>query len=402
MKKLIALLALALSAQNIKINPFTGLPDLVGGSSSGTTTYSPTRTSSTVLTLPTTTASTLGAGNTDCASVATSTFTVSSGTGTLWVAQASDCTIVVRHNIVGSCSATCTAVSSSAGFLQSDLPLYTWVVTSGSLASTGTAEIIPRSQPLAAGSNITLSTSGGVTTITAAGGTFNPLDRTVAYLRDEFSPAIQNDAATPILGNLGWMRQNNLAAAYSTTNLSANNPGILRITNPAATTGTLDLGSGGAAFLSNPTAYANWEAQFTFRISATANTTFRMGFYNAFAINPTDYYGLIFTGGTDTNWQVVMRAASGSTLSADSGVAVSTSNWYTMRIRSLVAGTVLVSFSTNGGAFSTEKSICSSACTVTGTMPTTVMTPFFYINTSAGTTSMDIDYFGFYATGLVR
>jgi hypothetical protein len=239
-----------------------------------------------------------------------------------------------------------------------------------------------------------------VTTIAAA--SFSPMDRTVAYLRDEFTPAIQNDAATIILGNLGWMRQNNPTVAYSTTNLSQSHPGILRFTNSAAGASALDLGASSAALLANPTAYTNWEAQFTFRPLATANTTFRMGLYNAFATNPTDYYGLIFTGGTDTNWQVVMRAASGSTLTADSGVAVSTSNWYTMRVRSLVAGTVLVSFSTNGGAFSTEKTICASGCDVTGTMPTTVMTPFFYTYTSSGTTSMDIDWFGFNATGLTR
>lgn len=401
MFKLISLAVLGVVA----FAQITPIPGGGGGGGGVGITWTPTRTSATALTLPAIAADTMAVGTYACPAIASgATFTVSSGTGSVWFALGSDCTVKARHNIVASCSTGCTAVSSSSGFDPSDLPLYQWSVTSGSLASTGTSKVIPNmSVALTAGTNVTISTTNGVSTISATSGTsFDPLDRTVAYLRDEFQPAIQNDAATPIVGQLAWMRQNNPTAAYSTTNLSQHHPGILRFTNSAAGASALDLGASSAALLANPTAYTNWEAQFTFRPLATANTTFRMGFYSAFATNPTDYYGLIFTGGTDTNWQVVMRAASGSTLTADSGVAVSTSNWYTMRVRSLVAGTVRVSFSTNGGAFSTEKTICASGCDVTGTMPTTVMTPFFYTYTSSGTTSVDIDWFGFNATGLTR
>jgi len=239
--------------------------------------------------------------------------------------------------------------------------------------------------------------------VQGAAASYNPMDRTVAYLRDEFTPAVQNDGSTIILGQLAWMRQNNPTTAYSTTNLSQSHPGILRVTNSSSAVGAIDLGASSAATLSNPTAYANWEFQFAFRVSAiSANNVYRMGLYNAFANNPTDYYGLIFDGSTDTSWKVVMRAASGSTLTADSGVAASTANWFTMRIRSLVTGTVLVSFSTNGGAWSTEKTICASGCDVSGTMPTTTMTPFVYAYNSSGTTSVDMDFFAMNVTGLTR
>ena len=78
--------------------------DIGGGSS---VTYVPTRTSGVVLTLPELTANVFAVGGSYlCGSVAAgATVTVSSGTGTIWLAVASDCSVVARHNIVASCSA---------------------------------------------------------------------------------------------------------------------------------------------------------------------------------------------------------------------------------------------------------------------------------------------------------
>lgn len=146
----------------------------VSGSGGTGFSYEPTRTSATVLTLPAIAAYSIRVGNTICSGAISSgaTFTVSSGTGTLWYAVASDCTVAVRHNIVGSCSAGCTAVSSSSGFALSDAILGEWAVTSGSLASAKTygPSSYSNVSSLAAGTNISFSTTAGVTTISASGG----------------------------------------------------------------------------------------------------------------------------------------------------------------------------------------------------------------------------------------
>jgi hypothetical protein len=392
---------------NILVTPFLSLPastECVTLSASGQLstsgcglTYTPTRTSDTVLTLPAIAADQLGVASYNCGAIsAGATFTVSSGTGTLWIALANDCTVVVRHNVTGTCSAGCTAVSGASGFDPADLPLHQWTVTTAVLAANGTAKLTAyRSQGIAAGSGVSFSTSSGVTTISASPA-FNPIDTTASYLRDEFPPGTSYDGTTSIVGQLRWVRSTNPTVAPNVTNLDANHPGIIRVTNQAASASSIDLAQG-QAFSSSLSAYSGWEARYIFRPNS-ATVVHRIGFWNAFATNPTDYVGLYYDSASHTNWQAVMRAASGSTLTSDTGVAYSTSNWFTLRIRSEVTGTIRISIATNGGAFSTEKTVCASGCDISGTMPTTNMSPFFYIYTAAGTANMDIDFFGWKST----
>lgn len=128
--------------------------------------YPVVRTIATVLTLPAIAAGFARIGEVLSAAISSATFTVTSGTGTLWIALASDLTVVVRHNVVGTCSATCTAVGSATGFEPGDLPLYQWTVTSGSLAATGTGKLTPYgSRPLVAGTKVSFGHTAGVTTI---------------------------------------------------------------------------------------------------------------------------------------------------------------------------------------------------------------------------------------------
>ena len=94
-----------------------------------------------------------------------------------------------------------------------------------------------------------------------------------------------------------------------------------------------------------------------------------------------------------------MRAASGTVFTADTGVAVSASNWVALRLRSTVAGTVRCSVAIDDGsggalgAFSTEKTICASGCDISQTVPTTDMIPYFLIYHASSTATMDIDKF---------
>jgi hypothetical protein len=147
-----------------------------GGSSTGAqlaaADYTPSRSSNTVLTLPSVPAFTFRVGTTACANaIGSSAVTIGNGTGTVWVALGGDCTMNVRHNVVASCAAGCTAIGGASGFDPSDLPLYEWTVSAGVLAASGIRRLTPyTSIPLAAGANVTLASNGGVVNISATGG----------------------------------------------------------------------------------------------------------------------------------------------------------------------------------------------------------------------------------------
>ena len=193
--------------------------------------YTPTRNSATELGLGAIAANAYRVGEAGCAAVGASTFTVASGTGTLWVAVGSDCTVKVRHNVLGACSATCTAVASSTGFDPGDLPLYQWTVTSGALAATGTGKLTPYvSRPLVAGTNVSFAHTAGVTTISAAAA-FDPLDLSVGWVRDEFICGSDGLAGSVnsvrIVGSLGWGREPDASSLVcNATNLGARHVGI--------------------------------------------------------------------------------------------------------------------------------------------------------------------------------
>lgn len=85
-------------------------------------------------------------------------------------------------------------------------------------------------------------------------------------------------------------------------------------------------------------------------LSAAAPTN---GVYAQFASNS----GCTLTG-SDTGWTYHSRVAGTST--TDTGPTVTAYTWYHLRIRSVTAGIWLFAMSTNGGSFSTEKSLTSA------------------------------------------
>lgn len=368
--------------------------------------YLPVRTSATILTLPAVAANVHRVGEVGCAAVASSTLTVTSGTGTLWIARASDCTVVVRHNIVGTCSATCTAVASSTGFDPGDLPLYQWTVTSGALAAAPETLKLTQyaSRPLVAGTNVSFSHTAGVTTINGAAA-FDPLDLSVGWVRDEFIPSNETGAAGRIVGQLGWKRNNSPGTVYSVTNLGARHVGILRMTNASTAYGSIDLATD-AVPIKNPFSIAGWEMKFVFRVPVLSGANAKAGLYGAAAAGIADYIGINYSEGTDTNWQCIMRAASGTEFKSDTGVVVSATTWVAVRLRSTVAGTVRCSVAVDDGsggalgAFSAEKTFCAAGCDVSQTVPAVDMTPFFYLYHASATADMDIDKFFMSWTGL--
>lgn len=379
----------------------TVIPGPTGGGGSGGAgmTFSPARTSPTILTLPAIAANTIRMGPVFCDALASATFTVSSGSGSLWVSvtpgTGTTCVLTVRHDVVGSCSAGCTAVGSSSGFLQVDYPLYQWAVSAAALASSGTNRVnVNASFPLAAGANMTQTCdTSGLCTWAAASSSYDPIDSTQELVIENFFPT--HGAA----GELGWTLQGSGAATSLVAGV-ANHPGLLRITSASGNSASIDLvAAGPIGFHANPFAVANWEMVWVFR-GNTAAAAVNIGLFssNAFA-NYVLLGGVLDSG----NWSFNFCSAScGAATTVSSGVAAVTADWVKFRLRSLVAGTVLASVSLNGGAYSTEKSLCAASCDASGTVPVVALSPFFYTYNAGASTTLDADFHRSLHTGLTR
>jgi len=374
-----------------------------GGAAPG---YTLARNSATELGLGGIAADTFRLGEAGCAAVGPSTFTVTNGTGMLWIALGSDCSVKVRHNVLGVCSANCTAVAGSTGFDPGDLPLYQWTATSAVLAANGTLKLTPYvSRPLVAGTNVSFGHTAGVTTINAtAGGTsFDPVDLTAtAWVRDEFFPSSESISDDRIVGQLGWKKENVPTTVYTATNLGIRHAGILKFTNTSGGVSVVTLLKDSVA-LFNPFANAGWTMIAVVKVPSFTDAAPSFGMHGAYATNPDDR---VWIQGTATNWTCDMRAAGGSEHSVDTGVAVSTSQWVALRLRSTVSGTVTCSVALDDGsggamgAYSTEKTICAAGCDIAQTVPAVDMSPMFRIYHPSSTADMYIDKFVMTWTGL--
>jgi hypothetical protein len=186
-----------------------------------------------------------------------------------------------------------------------------------------------------------------------------------------------------------------------------NHPGIYNFTTSTAVNGVAYAwlnGTSGVKPIPPPNAMANWEIDFIFMTGANiAETKYRVGLSN---VNPPDQ-GSPTTGlyleyinstgctanGTDASW--FFASGTGTiTRTAASGIAAST--WYKLRIRSLVAGTVLMSMATNGGAYTSEVPITTG-------IPTVALLPYFEVVTcDTNTKVVSTDFWRYLQTGAVR
>jgi hypothetical protein len=165
--------------------------------------------------------------------------------------------------------------------------------------------------------------------------------------------------------------------------------GIVQIltgtTNGSAALVTMGGGTSGPLQAYNNTLF---DAKFRIKVSSITNAQYFIGFNRAEAVGDgsTDLLGISFDSAQDgTTWHAVTRSANGAITRTNipSNGTVSTTNYQTLRIRSLVAGTVL--FSVDGG---TEVAVSSG-------LPTIGLAPQFAVLTIAAANNINvkIDYF---------
>ena len=382
-------------------------PGAGGGGGGGVTTgaqlaandYTPVRTSNTGLTVPVVPAFTFGVGAAACTTaVSSAAVTIASGTGTLWIGMGSDCTVKVRHNVVLSCAAGCAAIGGASGFDMTDLPLYEWTVTGGVLAASGAQRLTPYlSKPLAAGANITLATSGGVTTISSTGASVAPLAaETTAYQYEEFIGGGECLINTTVIGKLSWRvgSTNGGETVSCTAETTAARPGTVTINTGASSGNEVALWLPSGAIHSG----SAFTVRFFFKLSSSSSVQAIAGLVNG----PWQGNGGTVNGvylekeSADTNWFATTESSSTRTRT-DTGVAVN-SGWVVAQIRRGDTSTIgfKIAATVAGIDAATEVS-------VTTNIPTASLVPAFMVrNTTASARELAADYYDIRITGLSR
>lgn len=238
---------------------------------------------------------------------------------------------------------------------------------------------------------------GDNTWATPAGGSS---DETTADTREEFWPTSNS---TNAIGVLGWT----LAGTLTSMASEASHPGIYHAATTTAANNTTYLnlsGTSSSKAIPPINATANWEIDWIFRTGASiSEAKIRVGLTTTTTPDQSSPSTGLFleyvnsTGctanGTDATW---FYASGNGSLTRATAPAITTAQWYKLRIRSLVSGTILMSVSTNSGAYSAEQSITTG-------IPTTAMYPYFQVVTCDGTAkNLDMDFWRYYQTGLVR
>ena len=367
-------------------------------------TYTPSKTSNTVLSLPAVSAYTFRFGTAACApAIAPSTVTIGNGTGTLWVAMGSDCTVKVRHNVVATCSTDCTAIAGSSGFDTADQPLYEWTVNSGVLAASGLARLTAYSaMPLLAGSNITLAVSGGVTTISATGGSggggsYPPMTaESTAYQYEEFIGGGDCYNNVTNISKLGWIvaSTNGGETLSCTTATAFDRPGTVSIN-----TGTI-TGNEAALWLPNGAIHpgSTFTARFFFKLTSATNTQGLVGLVNnVWQSNSGTTSGLYLEKElADNNWFATTES-SGTRTRVDTGLAVNT-GWVVAQIRRIDTTTIGFKIAATVAALST-----ATEFTITSNIPPGLLIPAFMVkNTTTTAREMAVDFYDLRITGLSR
>jgi len=215
-----------------------------------------------------------------------------------------------------------------------------------------------------------------------------PAESATATWNDEFTGVTIN--SSQVSSALPWQVR---AIATGCGSLAAGtdtqHPGTLQVPTGAG------AGMGCQIVQGAPTGWAllaglsGWEFRWMWKASAVTGARYRSGFIDPSATPPSGDGIWISLDTTTTppalNFQVQAAGVAAAQAGPTPGALGTT--WYTLRIRSKVAGTWLASVAQNGGPWSTEVSICPSGCTVTSALPVAAMSPFFEVQQPAATGS---------------
>lgn len=234
---------------------------------------------------------------------------------------------------------------------------------------------------------VSCGTSGG------AGGSADPLDMTVAYVREEFPNTV---STANQIGTHGW-------ASACTGGTVAHQPttvpsfGLVRLTTGATSTNLCTIHMGFNSTTSSSFGSLNgytFDSRYRFRQPIAESTSLRL-YVGWLAGTSTTFsngcYARFDTTLADTTWKVVCDN-SGSTNVFDTAVAPDTS-YHTLRVRSSVAGTLLIQFDAT-----TEQSFSTNLPTASNQLK-----PQFYVETAtAAARNFEAEFFGWSTSGLSR
>lgn len=259
-------------------------------------------------------------------------------------------------------------------------------------------------------------TAGCGTSASGSAISINPFDLTCAWIYDEMYPGA---AATGTIGQSGFTSLSIGTTGCGSTSGAApetNHPGIYKSTTATSFVAT-PLGCGvshngngnGSGDFGDLSTQTNWTVWWVYKTGPSlTNIKIRVGIIpqsnaGTQADPPADGVWIRYISGTDTNWTVTENTGS-TAATVDSGVSIAVSTWYAVRIRSTTVGTWLMSVATAGGAFSAEKTICSSGCDVTATLTAvTTLGPGWQVITGDTTAkSISIDLYAALFTGMTR
>jgi hypothetical protein len=235
-------------------------------------------------------------------------------------------------------------------------------------------------------------------------GAFDPNDESTFWMVEEFPSSSVGGTS---VGTHAWA-VNNVATGCATVferGLS-NRPGVLDLQASGANGGCSVSLDGLLPVMSSSVWKAKWSWSATSAATAS-NFAIRVGIGNGAATNaiPTDGVWVKLLQGTDTRWQYELYSAGALVGSVDSGVTYNADNLYTAQFRG-DGSKWYASVSTNGGAFSTEKSICPSGCDITGALPGVATGPFGSIlhgaTVDGATKKLYLDRFSIQVSGVAR
>lgn len=219
------------------------------------------------------------------------------------------------------------------------------------------------------------------------GSTYDPMDQTKLQLVEEF---FSGSTSTTVAGALGWLIGNVTGAGGpSSVAASGDHVGIVRITSGSSSGDEV----AGQLFPINRYDNSTFEIKFIFRIPSTI-TSVRTAIgllENLGGATTSNRITIRFDSSSDTEFKFE-TCSSGSCTTGNSTVTVVADTWYTGRIRSTSAGTIL--FSVNGESEVSQSTNVPSA---------TTLLPAFDVKASSNSArGLDMDWWAMQRTGLSR